>query len=489
MRNLSKDLFLNTMTCPTLGWELRNDDISGHGSQFPRTLGEKFRVEQGIDIGNRARSLFPTGLLIEEKDMARAAAATRQAMEDPRILTIFEAAFFVDGTAARADILIRDGTGWSLIEVKSSANDRGNYIDDMAYTAMVLTQAGLVITSASLLLISKEFRLGMDNRDLFVEVDHTDEVLLHAEALRQLWPNIIDETSGPEKPRPVLKFECKKCSLFSECTGKEIKNHIFQIPRLSPKKFLELTASGIVSIEDVPASFPLTERQTMMWESVQAQSPMVRDELESELERIAWPAHYLDFESVMTAIPLYPNTPPYHQVPTQYSSHCCDNVGHVMAHAEYLCDHTKDSRFDLAKRLIEDLPGNGSIIVYSNFEKTIINALAVAFPSLAPSLESLVDRIVDLQDIIIKNFYHPDFGGSVSLKSTLPALVPDMSYSSLAIGEGETAMVTFAYLAMGRYDNESADAERRNLLEYCKQDTLAMVKLHERLDEYVRGVG
>jgi hypothetical protein len=94
-----------------------------------------------------------------------------------------------------------------------------------------------------------------------------------------------------------------------------------------------------------------------------------------------------------------------------------------------------------------------------------------------------------LQDIIIKNFYHPDFGGSVSLKSTLPALVPDMSYSSLAIGEGETAMVTFAYLAMGRYDNESADAERRNLLEYCKQDTLAMVKLHERLDEYVRGVG
>ena len=64
-----------------------------------------------------------------------------------------------------------------------------------------------------------------------------------------------------------------------------------------------------------------------------------------------------------------------------------------------------------------------------------------------------------------------------------------MSYSSLAIGEGETAMVTFAYLAMGRYGSESADAERRNLLEYCKQDTLAMVKLHERLDEYVRGVG
>ena len=47
-------------------------------------------------------------------------------------------------------------------------------------------------------------------------------------------------------------------------------------------------------------------------------------------------------------------------------------------------------------------------------------------------------------------------------------------------------MVTFAYLAMGRYEGERAEAERQNLLQYCKQDTLAMVKLHERLDGFVR---
>ena len=199
------------------------------------------------------------------------------------------------------------------------------------------------------------------------------------------------------------------------------------------------------------------------------------------------PAHYLDFESVMTAIPLYPEIAPYVQIPTQYSAHCCDSVGNVTAHSEFLCDHTKDSRLELARRLIDDLPGDGSIIVYSNFEKTIINGLAGAFPDLAEPLTSLVGRIVDLQDIIIKNFYHPDFGGSVSLKSTLPALVPDMSYDDLAIGEGETAMVTFAYLAMGRYDAESADIQRQNLLQYCKQDTLAMVKLHERLEAFARG--
>jgi len=195
MRNLSKTLFLNTITCPTLGWELRNEDISGQDTLAPKTMGEKFRVEQGLDIGRRARTMYSASILVEEKDTEKAAAATRQAMEDPNILTIFEGAFLVNGTAARADVLFRDGAGWRLLEVKSSINDRAEYIDDMAYTAMVLSQAGLEITQVSLLLISKDFRLGMDNSQLFVEVDHTEEVLIHAEGFRQIWQDIIEETS------------------------------------------------------------------------------------------------------------------------------------------------------------------------------------------------------------------------------------------------------------------------------------------------------
>ena len=34
---------------------------------------------------------------------------------------------------------------------------------------------------------------------------------------------------------------------------------------------------------------------------------------------------------------------------------------------------------------------------------------------------------------------HPDFGGSFSLKSVLPAMVPELHYDTLAIGEGATA--------------------------------------------------
>ena len=43
---------------------------------------------------------------------------------------------------------------------------------------------------------------------------------------------------------------------------------------------------------------------------------------------------------------------------------------------------------------------------------------------------------------------------------------------------------TFAYMALGKYTEEEAEQKRRNLLEYCERDTLAMVKLHQKLMEY-----
>ncbi|MCK5327465.1 MAG: DUF2779 domain-containing protein, partial [Candidatus Latescibacteria bacterium] len=131
-----------------------------------------------------------------------------------------------------------------------------------------------------------------------------------------------------------------------------------------------------------------------------------------------------------------------------------------------------------------DLGEKGSIIAYSPFEKTIINKLSEHFPELSPDLLALIDRIVDLEAILRKHFYHPDFHGSTSIKKTLPVLVPDMSYDGLEIANGDTAMSAFALMAQGHYGDGEIDTIRKNLLDYCRQDTLAMVRLHERLLEY-----
>jgi hypothetical protein len=70
--------------------------------------------------------------------------------------------------------------------------------------------------------------------------------------------------------------------------------------------------------------------------------------------------------------------------------------------------------------------------------------------------------------------------GSYSLKAVLPELVKDLSYNGLAISDGN--MVMDAYYRMCKeYDPTEIEKIRNALLEYCSLDTLAMVKILEKL--------
>jgi len=481
MKNMSKSIFLNALACPTLGWLLRSEQYIKELSD--ESLAEQFRIEQGIEIENRARQLFPKGILVEEKRMQLAAKKTEELLSDPDTSVIFNAAFFSEGFSARADVLQREGRGWHLTEVKSSVNDREEFIDDMGYTAMVIKLTGVNITAASLMLVSKDYRLGMSNNELFVEIDHTDDVLPRAAVFESVCPEIDELTKGRDKPEPGLKRGCKNCPLFAECVGKGVENHILHIPRLSQSKFNSLKEFSIVCIEDIPSDFPLTNNQARVRDCVMTRDPFIGAQLRGGLEAIEWPAFYLDFETVATAIPLYPDIAPYTKLPTQYSIHKCFDIGGIDGHLEYLADPSKDSRRELAESLIKDLEQNGSVIVYSSFEKTTINGLARLYPDLSGKLATLIGRMVDLEAIIRNNYYHPEFQGSTSIKRILPVLVPEMTYDDLEIAEGDSASAAFAYLASGRYDDAEAKSVKRNLLDYCEQDTLAMVKLHEKLSE------
>jgi predicted RecB family nuclease len=151
---VTKELFLNARTCPTLGWFTRNQP-----DQTPPTEGELFRMEQGKEIGRLARSLFPKGRIILSGTNEAAAKATRAAISDPKVSVAFEATFVVGNYVAKPDILLRDGNGWRVIEVKSSLADTdqlSELIDDLTYTVMVLKRAGVKVIAAELMLICRD---------------------------------------------------------------------------------------------------------------------------------------------------------------------------------------------------------------------------------------------------------------------------------------------------------------------------------------------
>ena len=244
-------------------------------------------------------------------------------------------------------------------------------------------------------------------------------------------------------------------------------------------------SEGLVCISDIPDGFDLTDNQKKVVACVKSGKAIVGSNLNSELSSISWPAFYLDFETVNTAIPLYEDIAPYTQIPTQYSIHKCSSPSKVEDHDEYLADPSRDCRRELAENLINLLKGDGSIIVYSHFERDRINELIEAFPELSGELNNILERLIDLEKLIKNNFNHPDFKGKTSIKQTLPALVPEMTYEGMDVCGGQDAATYFAYLARGRYKGEEAESVKTNLLTYCRQDTLGMVKLHEQLANYI----
>lgn len=123
--------------------------------------------------------------------------------------------------------------------------------------------------------------------------------------------------------------------------------------------------------------------------------------------------------------------------------------------------------------------------MYTSFEKTQIRNLQKAVPDFATELEELEHKLIDLHPVIQNYVYHPGFEGSFSLKYILNPLVPDLTYSDLVIIDGLVASVEIARLLFvsGRIPEHRRDKTRKDLLEYCKRDTWATVRVLERLRE------
>ncbi|MCL2144475.1 MAG: DUF2779 domain-containing protein [Endomicrobia bacterium] len=476
MGYINKTVFINYIDCPTLGWMTKR-------GLLPRQTGlnDRLLMLEGRNIHKLSRQLFPEAVNAQKSEIITSEQHTRQLIEENNTI-IFEASFVVDGFSVRTDILRKNDSGlWHLYEVKSGSKYKVKYAEDMAFSAMVLDKAGIRIENASLMHLSNGYRLGMDADKLFSSLDCTEKVIAKMQEFAAISQKAFEDIESDKMPEPYLKRNCKNCPVFGVCMGKDVKNHIFDLPRLSGLAIEGLIALGADTIDKIPDDFELTEMQRIVKNCVITNTVYINDNLKTELDNIKYPVFYLDFESVMTIMPLYADIAPHTQLLTQFSIDKCENVPEISQHFEYIADHAKDCRREIAEKLIEYLGKEGSIITYSNFEKIAIGKLSVMFPDLCDDLKNINDRIVDFEAIVRKNYYDINFHGRSSIKKVLPVMIPDMNYENLAIGEGGDAAAAFAFMAMGRYDEEKINETKKDLLKYCAHDTFAMVMMHKFL--------
>ena len=241
-----------------------------------------------------------------------------------------------------------------------------------------------------------------------------------------------------------------------------------------------LRQQGIETIDEIPPQVSLPHLQQRMRENVEWISP----ELAERLQSVRYPVHHLDFETVMPAVPLYARTHPYQPVPIQWSNHTEAEDG-SLRHTDYLCTEQKDPREEIAMSLLASVGEEGSICVYSEYEHYIVKALAEAVPRLRKDLLRVGERLWDLLLVLQTHYYHPDFQGSFSIKSVLPALVPSLDYGDLEIKDGATASAMYHRMMFTVTDWVERQRLASALHAYCERDTLGMVELRRVLSQKV----
>jgi hypothetical protein len=260
-------------------------------------------------------------------------------------------------------------------------------------------------------------------------------------------------------------------------------HHPSALYRISSKALAKLIDDGCESIHELPMDFRPGKVARRQIDSVRSGKLIVEDGLAEALHGIETPVAFLDFETIAPAIPAWPGCGPYHQVPVQFSCHVQDKNG--VRHHQWLASGTEDPRPAFAREVVAACAGARTILAYSApFEKARLADVWKAMPALEPELSSVHARIQDLLPIVRNHVYHPDFNGSFSIKSVLPALIPDLGYEDLEIRDGGTAAAALeAILFDESLDTAERNALREHLLKYCERDTYAMVRLYKRLRE------
>jgi predicted RecB family nuclease len=479
---ISKSKYMAGVQClKRLYWQVHEPELGGG---VPDAAAVAI-MEQGREVGKLARQLFAGGVEVPFCDPEQAIRITRELIASPDVPAIFEAAFENGGVFVRVDILHRRRDGrWRLIEVKSTASPKEEHLDDVAIQARVVSRSGLDLASSCLAHVNRNyvFQGGpIDLRRFFKITNLTRRVerllpkltfQLRSELRVLVMPEAPDIPPGPHCTNPVT------CEFFDRCNLPLPDDHIGYLPRLHASAAEEL---GIESIRDIPDNFALSERQRIACTSVQTGHPWFSAELGKELDSLKYPIYFMDFESVNPAIPRFAGMRPFDQLPFQWSLHVQRQPEAEPEHYEFLSTDGSDPRREFITSLCAALGESGSIVVYAAFESQRLSELAAWLPEFAEQIKTVHSRLWDLLPVVRNHVYHPAFAGSYSLKAVLPALDPDMSYDGMAVANGQDAGLAWESIVRGGLDQSERERTRKALLDYCGKDTLALVRLLERL--------
>lgn len=482
---ISKSKFLHGLQCPKLLW---CDYNAKHlFSAVDTALQAVF--DQGHEVGALARRMFPNGIEIDaaSADFEGAIQLTQKHLPSRRPL--FEATLSANGGYARADILDPVGTDeWDLIEVKSTSSLKEVHIPDVAFQAWVFAEAGIKIRRCFVCHINNKFvRQGeIDPKEFFTLRDVTTEVSAFSRDIEEQISDMGKTIRAVKCPDIQIGKQCDSpytCPLHDHCWSFLPQQNVLDLYFDTKGRGWDLLKRGVLRIAEIPADYSLSAKQEIQRATAISGKPHVKPtQIQTFLQGLQYPLHFLDFETFSTALPMFDGTRPYEQIPFQFSLHIIQKAGDKPEHRKFLADGRNDPRADFMRQLKSSVEPSGSIVVFNApFEKSRMKECAEVLSEYKSWVSAVNGRIVDLLNPFKAfNFYHPNQCGSASMKLVLPALT-SKDYSKLEIQEGGAASREFVRVTFGDVSEPERKRVRKALELYCGQDTEGMVWILDAL--------
>lgn len=439
----------------------------------------------GESVGDIARRLYPSGMLIDESKLSDALEQTSTLIAQLN-KPIFEATFAWRGTLVRADLLLPDDDGWRMVEVKASTSVKPYHLEDAAIQAYVMVQNDIKLNLTQIAHINNRFVYqGDGNYDgLFTYTDVSEAVNQLAVTVPQWVSEALNTVNQTTEPQIAVGQQCNnpfECSFRRYCDPDAFEPIATTSVKVLPRggrfvqSLIEQGKANLLELDENDLPKPVFQR---IWRTLQTGQAELDSQAKAIIEGLPYPYYHIDFETINLAIPVWAGTRPYQQVPFQWSCHI--QRPDTITHHAFLGDGLSDPRREFTESLLATLGTEGTIFVYNAaFEKTRLQEMAQAFPEHKAAIEVLMPRIFDLLPLMRNHYYHPDMKGSWSIKAVLPTIAPDLNYKTLTVGHGGAAMEAFAEMMKAETSQERRAELYQALLGYCEMDTLAMVRIVE----------
>jgi hypothetical protein len=496
MLSISKTQYLRWRGCAKNAWlSIHKPELfSGiELSEYDRSV-----LESGIEVEQVARSLFSGGVLVAGSPAA-ARISTAELIAQGTT-TLFQAQFERDQLLAAIDVLRYDKMSdeVSIYEIKSTTKVKEEHIYDLAFQVMLLQTHGFKVGRAFLLHLNPDYvrRGDLDIQKLFLTVDITARIDLISHEVAKEIRNARDYLLAEAEPKGpcscIYRGRANHCSTFVYSNPDVPRYSVHDISRIgsSPNKLRALIDAGIFSLGDVPEHIVLNASQQIQVRVYRSGETVIqKDAIERELSGLAFPLHFIDYETSSPALPRFTNYSPHNRIPVQYSLHIVGAPTEEPIHRDFLFVGSDDPTADFLSSLQQHVGPFGAIIVWNkSFESQVNDAIARRIPEVRDYVADFYDRLYDLKDIFSKQYFvDKNLYGKVSIKQVLPVLAPELSYSALKIQDGTTAATAWSKIMSGELTERECADLREQLKEYCSMDSYGMYAIWLALIRIVEG--